>query len=1602
MPGPEGAAARTPGAEPAGALVCETTLAFAQVRAAAGAAPSSAAPSAAPDLTLVDAWKLLAASLPVASPAMPTWPDIAVPPEIARDGRQRIAYRTGVAAARELGLDTREFDAETLMELGRQTVADHILSGTADDILIAVAGLEGKIDGAAWASGDPERIATEVETYLRSEFQDEIDLYQALDALAAEPPLLGRQALAATLLREQGIDPGAPVGELHMHARHSVSASSPPLLRQHKAADYYFNYDKLSAADIRGMRLRGGGRPTDEQATRMLRALPASLDAEFQQRYDAHRERTGALLGQWLSTRLRLHAREHGIELAGATVAVSRATKRYFVPGAGGGMAQFSNAYGSVATQGCLVAMQVGTRSHRCFVSTRTGAVHVLPAGQSFEAWLADHRELAFDDADARARLPGGAGRWLPRVHVREAASGPSDSMRDWAVAMFRAEIERGRESARGQTVSEQTIDALLDQIPFRAMIVSLRKGDIPTAIVQGSLDVLTLLPQIGMGFRLAGAAVRSAKPWLSLAARFGGIGARQGWRGVQRMAGHLPLLRERLRTHIGRTAMQALGHVRPLDVTRIAQAMRTAAPRLAEMLERMAVRTRGTAIPDGVWQLAAARAPAPGVFAVPPGPAARMAGGAVARTADTIVPLPSVTARSLQGGTLGLLPYGTRGTYTQMDATGQRTGALLVADSEGWLYQTMPLASLARYRVASPRLRHVLDSRRAGPDGTVTVDGLAYARLDTDYVRVVQDPGASTSTRPIWRAVAPAGVVPDVIAHRLVYDHAERLWRQAAPPGLAGGGPSWSRPGVRGRGRIAAAAAADVSLLPDAVQLARLRQAMIAGMCNGTPQQAELVAVLFDRIAGDDRGRAILNAMSACHEWLGQAPEIVLLPDPAIPGAVRPALDRPEPGRTWHLDLQALRYGDTQSVVHELAAVYNNMTGLLQNQDPFDGLLAEARPPMNARLEKAWAEWLALDPMSPPDLMLDGEVDTSIPTPRRLTVRHLRLQLREMACYGGLDRSTIKAVLRNQHSRLDLKLNLSHRNLDSIPPLPRDISVLDVSNNFINDWRNLPAGLTILDAEATGMHKLPGNLPAGLKELNVSNNRLADAPLIFPPGLTRLGLTGNRLRVAPTLPDGLKELLIAHNDLPSLPAQLPAGLELLDASSNVLASLPDSLPASLRLLHVSHNRLERLPTLPDGLIELDVSWNSLDGLPDLPTHLRVLEAGANRLESLPADLPRDLEMLIVPRNRLQRLPDELPRRLTLLTAQYNAIELLPSNIVDLASCTIHLDGNPLAPGTIPIIAVGNAGPRIFFNPAEGQPMGRRRTLAEVTRVWWSDPSQEARTRWDAIDRALGSRDDVVEFAGFVDKLRMTISFRDPGFRAQVEDWLTELSKPERQALLDDTLLVCNGATQTCEDRITVAWNDMQKLRRNDDIRRGLYDERVHEAVDIAREMFRIDVLTEFATRQQRGRTVPDPVELYLAYLVRLREPLDLTTVAPMMRFYELSLVTPHDLVKARETVQVRERADFDMFLVLDYEPWQTLLKRRDAAAYARAQEEAERQLAAQFDGLLQAAVDGLGLDPADAALLDNARANLGPGIMRRIRYEAMRPLSEQHLSQPL
>ncbi|WP_232462535.1 hypothetical protein [Bordetella genomosp. 9] len=405
----------------------------------------------------------------------------------------------------------------------------------------------------------------------------------------------------------------------------------------------------------------------------------------------------------------------------------------------------------------------------------------------------------------------------------------------------------------------------------------------------------------------------------------------------------------------------------------------------------------------------------------------------------EAIGVLPKISAHNHQGDRLTLLPYGgASGMYTQTDTAGERVGALLIADTGGWLHNVMPLASLERYRVASPSTLRALSGRRPRGDGTVVLDGAHYARLGADYVEVAKDAAASTATRRIWRVVAPPGIVADIVAYRLVFDRAEGLWRQAGAPSLAGG-MRRLRAGSQGRARVGAASSLNVRMTPDAAQLTRFHNALSQGLLGASGERLEAFRALLDRVAGTPRGVAILNAMAAYYERLDQVPHIVLGEHGGLAGA-RPSLDAPVRGNTWHLDLDALRFGTTEAAVQEFAAVYNNMTGLLQNEHPFENPAAAGEPALDPALERAWLEWLVHDPDRGPRVGMPLSDDEGLITARQLAVNYLRTQLREIACYGGLDSSALKAALRGASGRWEMRLNLSHRGLNSVPPLPADL----------------------------------------------------------------------------------------------------------------------------------------------------------------------------------------------------------------------------------------------------------------------------------------------------------------------------------------------------------------------------------------------------------------------------------------------------------------------------------------------------------------------------------------------------------------------------------
>lgn len=482
-------------------------------------------------------------------------------------------------------------------------------------------------------------------------------------------------------------------------------------------------------------------------------------------------------------------------------------------------------------------------------------------------------------------------------------------------------------------------------------------------------------------------------------------------------------------------------------------------------------------------------------------------------------------------------------------------------------------------------------------------------------------------------------------------------------------------------------------------------------------------------------------------------------------------------------------------------------------------------------------------------------------------------------------------------------QLDLSSLSLTTLrPALPPEIEVFRVRDNQLTSLPVLPDGLRVFNAAGNQLTSLLAVLPSRLRSLIIGENSLTSLPAL-PATLRELSAYGNSLTSLPALPDGLRSLIVESNQLTSLPA-LPTTLEQLYAASNQLTRLPD-LPAGLRSLVVDNNQLTSLPVLPTALEELHAASNQLTNLPDLPGELQNLDAGGNQLASLPA-LPARLLDLAAPSNQLTSLPDHrklvldynqltelpepLPPRIELLTASDNQLVRLPvlpahlevidvsnnrlrdvpTNLLQLAGdASIDLTDNPLQERIQSNLlratrAAEYAGPQILFSLSDDAMEPTPRPLHEVVADWFrQDPAAVA--TWQSCADEPGVQD----YARFLDRLAGTVNYGNSEFRQAVVEDPRQAARPRLRELF---FQMAADACASCQDRITLAWNGMQTARLNADIEDGLYDARLHELLQHARVMFRLEALDGIARETvnvlRRSRPV-DETEVYLAYQTR-------------------------------------------------------------------------------------------------------------------------------------
>ncbi|HBA9513583.1 TPA: E3 ubiquitin--protein ligase, partial [Escherichia coli] len=316
-------------------------------------------------------------------------------------------------------------------------------------------------------------------------------------------------------------------------------------------------------------------------------------------------------------------------------------------------------------------------------------------------------------------------------------------------------------------------------------------------------------------------------------------------------------------------------------------------------------------------------------------------------------------------------------------------------------------------------------------------------------------------------------------------------------------------------------------------------------------------------------------------------------------------------------------------------------------------------------------------------------------------------------------------------------------------------------------------------------------------------------------------------------------------------------------------------------------------------------------------------------LTELPA-LPVGLDVLDISETPLTVLP-EIPGGVMDMMVNNTAVTSLPESILHLSrSANVDISDNPLSARTLQTLqtivsAPGYSGPRIHFS-MNGSSMPREvRPLHQAVADWLmltEDGGPAPADSWQPFEQ----ENDAASFSAFLDRLSETENSKKvPGFKAQVSSWLTQLA--EDNELRAKTFAMATEATSSCEDRVTLALNQMKNVQLVHNAEKGVYDKNIPGLVSAGREMFRLEKLEQIARNKVNTLHFVDEIEVYLGYQNKLKEALELGSVTEAMRFFDVSCITESDLQDAEVQVKTAENSQFREW-ILEWTPLHSVLKR--------------------------------------------------------------------------
>ena len=497
-----------------------------------------------------------------------------------------------------------------------------------------------------------------------------------------------------------------------------------------------------------------------------------------------------------------------------------------------------------------------------------------------------------------------------------------------------------------------------------------------------------------------------------------------------------------------------------------------------------------------------------------------------------------------------------------------------------------------------------------------------------------------------------------------------------------------------------------------------------------------------------------------------------------------------------------------------------------------------------------------------------------------------------------------------------------------------------------------------------------------------------------------------------------MTELDVSNNQLTRLPDNLPRNLTRLVVSHNQLTSLPDNLPRNLTSLDLMHNQLQELNVdlfrrLPrESRIYIFLSHNPLSA--QTVERLRALQD--NRNYSILFEAPPAVDRQPALANRAPTRPQPDVADAQPVVPEYQNREMaelvLRALPAEVNAEIVHIrqdaeaNGNPIPAERLMGMAIEHMRVDMMLAramadeqaPAVQAPQQRVQAapaadLAQAAAAWAMPPTPTNMAATSRLWQGFADEPGAPQFTQFLNRLRQTVNANEPAFQRSVAQWLTQLeSNPN---LREDTFAAAIGATESCEDRISLTYNTMRKLSMAASVSRGDYDQRLPELITLARGMFRLEQLEKIAREttatlvQANGANQVDEIEVYLGYQVSLRERLALPVETANMAYFRISGLTQNHLDQAEARVQVAERLEFVNYLSTNFAPWQEVIQRLAPELHEQAQDQLIEAMGNEFTRRMNTRLRNM-------ALLNEADAErtMGSQVRAEIEQEVYGQLS--------